>query len=88
MAHQVPWCQAILEEFIEKACLTPEEEKIMRTRVAGWSISKQAIELGMSESTVNRIVHKLKLKYDNCQKYSEILPERKKSAAETWMDTH
>ena len=60
----------------------------MRTRVAGWSRTKQSMELGMSLSTVDRIIKRLKIKYDNCEKYSPILPPRKFSAEETYMDTH
>lgn len=40
MSHQVPWNKFILEEFISIACLTKDEEMIMRTRVAGWSRTK------------------------------------------------
>lgn len=85
---QVPWNKVILEEFISLALLTKEEEMIMRTRVAGWTISKQAMTFGMSESTVNRIIKNLKIKYDAVQPYSVILPPRKQSSEEDYMDTH
>ena len=85
---QVPWNKIILEEFISLALLTKEEEMIMRTRVAGWTISKQAETFGMSESTVNRYIKLLKEKYDNVQPYSVILPPRKKSREEDYMDNH
>lgn len=88
MAKQVPWNKIILERFIELAMLDKDEEMIMRTRVAGWSVTKQAMELGMSESTVHRMIKRLKVKYDNVQKYDPILPPRKTSAEETWMDSH
>lgn len=88
MSKQVPWNVIILEEFIRLAMLTPDEEHIIRTRVAGWPITKQAMTFGMSEATVNRIVKRLKAKYDGVQPYSAILPPRKHSAAETYMDTH
>ena len=88
MAHQVPWNKIILEEFISIGGLTSEEEEIIRTRVAGWTITKQSIELGMSKSKVNYLIKRIKVKYDNCQKYSPILPPRKFSAEETYMDTH
>lgn len=88
MAKQVPWNKIILEEFIAQAMLTEDEEKVMRTRVAGWSIGKQSMQLGMSVSTINRIIKRLKIKYDNVQKYSPILPPRKTSVEETYMDTH
>lgn len=60
----------------------------MRTRVKGWTITKQAMELGMSEAKVNKIIARLKVKYDNVQKYNPMLPPRKNSAEETYMDTH
>ena len=88
MAHQVPWNKIILEEFIQLAELTEQEEWVMRTRVAGWSRTKQARELHISVETLDRIIRLLKRKYDNVQPYSPLLPPRKYSAKETWMDTH
>ena len=88
MAHQVPWGKVILEEFIAEAMLTKDEEWLMRTRVAGWSISRQAMYMNVSESTVNRMIAELKKKYDNTAKYNPLLPERKKSKEEIYMDTH
>lgn len=86
MAKQVPWNKLILEEFIKEACLSKEEEMIMRTRVAGWSRTKQSIEFGYSLSTIDRMIKTLKQKYDNVQRYDPLLPPRKFSAAEVWMD--
>lgn len=88
MAHEVPWCKIILETFIAEGCLTKDEEMIMRTRVAGWSRQKQALELGMSLSTIDRLIKSCKRKYDNAQKYNPILPPRRHSAEETWMDNN
>lgn len=88
MSHQVPWGKIILEEFIEQAALTDLEEQIMRTRVAGWSRVKQADAFGISLSTLDRIINTLKKKYDAAQKFSAILPPRKVSSQEVWMDTH
>lgn len=48
MSKQVAWNKIILEEFISLACLTKTEEMIIRTRVSGWTITKQAYELHMS----------------------------------------
>ena len=86
MAKQVPWNKIIVETFIEDAMLTKDEEMILRTRVAGWTRTKQAMELGMSVSTVDKIIATLKKKYDNVQKYNPLLPPRKTSAKETWLD--
>lgn len=88
MAHQVIWSKIVLEEFISLAGLTDTEEKIMRTRVAGWTITKQAQTFGMSESSVSRVIKVLKVKYDAVQPYSPLLPPRKFSIQELYMDTH
>lgn len=88
MAHQVPWNLIILEEFIRIGGLTKEEEEIMRTRVAGWTITQQSMRLGMSTAKVNNLIKRCKIKYDNVQPYSAILPPRKFSAQETYMDSH
>lgn len=86
MSKQVPWNKLILEEFIKEGCLTKDEEMIMRTRVAGWSRTKQSMELNISMSTVDRLIKSLKRKYDNVQKYDPILPPRRKSSEEIWLD--
>lgn len=88
MAHQVPWNKFIVEEFVREAMLTDDEEMILRTRVKGWSRTKQALELGMSVSTVDKIIARLKVKYDRVQKYDVLLPPRKPSVQETWMDNN
>lgn len=88
MSKQVIWSKLILERFIEQACLTKEEEMIMRTRVDGWTITKQACELHMSEAKVSKIIARLKKKYDAVQKYDMILPPRKNSVKETFMDNN
>lgn len=88
MAHQVPWNKIIVETFIEEAMLSEEEEMILRTRVKGWSRTKQSLELGMSISSVDKIISTLKMKYDNVAKYNPLLPPRKSSAEETWMDNN
>lgn len=86
MAKQVPWSKVILEEFIGEALLTKDEEMIIRTRVAGWSRQKQSMEFGMSLSTIDRHIAMLKKKYDLVQKYNPILPPRKFSKEEVYMD--
>ena len=84
MAKQVIRNKTILEEFIRLALLSEEEERILRTRALGWSRAKQCIEFGMSESTLDRIIKRLKLKYDSVQPYSDILPKRKSKACELY----
>lgn len=88
MSHQVPWSKIILETFIIEANLSKEEEWIMRTRVAGWSRVKQCERLHISMSTLDKRIRELKKKYDHIQKTNPLLPPRKFSAEEVWMDTH
>ena len=84
MAKQVLWNKTILDEFVRLALLSSEEENIVRTRALGWSRAKQCMEFGMSESTLDRIIKQLKLKYDSVQPYSDILPKRKSKASELY----
>lgn len=72
------WNKIILNEFIDLACLTEMEEKILRTRIAGWSRVKQSMEFNMSVSTVDCIIHSINIKYDQVQPFSNILPKRRK----------
>ena len=74
---KILWTKLVLEQFIEKALLTKEEEMIMRTRVAGWTRVKQAQEFGMSVGTVDNIIKRLRAKYDEVQRTDPILPPRK-----------
>lgn len=84
MAHQVIWTKAVVDEFIRIGGLTEFEELVLRTRVKGYSVTRQAIELNVSESTIARATKRLKIKYDNAAKYSKILPPRAYSYKETY----
>lgn len=86
MSRQVIWTKIIIEEFVKLANLTKDEEIVLRTRAAGMTIVEQSMKLKMSVSTVNRIVARLKRKYDEVQPYSVLLPPRKSSAKELYMD--
>lgn len=84
---QVRWTKKLTEDFIELAMLSDDEAYIIRSRVKNTPVSIQAAELSCSESTVHRMIAKLKKKYDVIQKeYPDKFPTRKKSAKETWMD--
>lgn len=89
MAHQVLWTQDKLDFFIQKGLLNEDEEFIMRTRCKGWTVTMQSLHLNKSESTVHNMIKSLKLKYDEVQKENtDILPPRKFSVTETYMDNH
>lgn len=47
MTNEVIWTKIVLERFIEQANLSEDEEIVMRTRAAGWSRTKQAMELNL-----------------------------------------
>lgn len=76
--RDIIWNKIILDEFIKLAILTETEEKILRTRIAGWSRVKQSMEFNMSISTVDCLIKMINQKYDMVQPYSKILPKRKK----------
>lgn len=78
----------IVETFEELAMLTDEERAVLRTRVSGMTIVEQSMKLGMSTSKVSAIIKRLKKKYDDVEKYTPLLPPRKHSAKEDYMDTH
>lgn len=88
MKPKVPWTKAMLEKFIEEGLLTEDEEQILRTRIAGWSIVKQSIEFGMSTSSVSRIVRNIRRKYLALQpKFPDIFPPMKLSKYELALDS-
>lgn len=85
MSKQVEWNKVVLEEFIEIGGLTQIEEQVMRTRVAGWSRVEQSMKFGLSIATIDRIIARLKRKYDNCQPYSPLLPPRQRCAKDMYL---
>ncbi len=67
-----------MDEFINLASLSEDEDLIIRARAAGWSRVKMCHEFNMSLAAIDRIVARLKRKYDAVQPYSDKLPVRKK----------
>lgn len=87
MRSKVPWTKTMLEKFIEEALLTEDEERILRTRVAGWSIAKQSIELNMSASTVSRMVKNIRQKYLTMHsRFPDLFPAIKPSKYDRALD--
>lgn len=85
---QVPWTKTLLEDFIQEAMLTKDEEFVIRTRCSGWSQVKQAMKLNVSTSTVSNLIGSCKKKYDNLNKqFPDRFPERVTSKVEEAMDT-
>lgn len=90
MAHQVEWTHDIVRDFEHYAILSDEECYILESRARdNTPVSIQASKLGVSESTVHRMIRKLKRKYDVVQReHPEIFKKRRRSKAEHYMDTH
>lgn len=88
MSKQVLWTRIIVEEFIRLANMTELEEEVLRTRAAGWTRTKQSDKLNVSLATIDRTIKVLKAKYDAVQPYSTILPVRRESVEELYMDSH
>lgn len=96
MPKSLCWGKIITDTFLEESGINERielgDEKarilegIMKTRVAGWSVTKQAEEFHISVDTVNKYIRELKDLYDETQKYSLILPVRKKSKKEQELD--
>lgn len=87
MNPKVPWTKTMLEKFIDEALLTKDEEQVLRTRIAGWSMMKQADEMGLSVTTVSRIIKNISRKYKAVQPlYPDIFPPLKKSKYEKALD--
>lgn len=82
MTKQVLWTKAVLEAFIKEGNLNERQQFIMRTRVNGYTISRQAEELHLSVDQVNKEISQLKKIYDATQLHSKILPPRKKDRKE------
>lgn len=74
-----------MERFIELSALTPEEEMVLRTRIAGHTIIQQSMELDMSVSSINRIIKRLKIKYDDVAKFDPMLPPRRFTVGDTYL---
>ena len=96
MPKSLVWGKIITETFLEESGINDRIklgdskarilEGIMRTRVAGWSVAKQAEEFHVSIDTVNKYIRELKDLYDETQKFSVILPIRKHSKREQELD--
>lgn len=96
MPKSLVWGKIIMETFFEESGINDRiklgdtkariMEGIMRTRVAGWTVAKQAVEFNISVDTVNKYIRELKDLYDETQKHSVILPIRKQSKKEQELD--
>jgi hypothetical protein len=83
MLLRVPWTKTMLEKFIDEGLLTKDEEQVLRTRIAGWSIVKQSEEMGLSTATISRIITNITKKYKSVQQiYPDMFPPLKETKYE------
>ena len=79
----------MLDFFKQAANLTPLECEIMETRISGMTRTQQSFYFNISVSALEKIIARLKKKYDAVQKeFPDRLKPRRASAAETYMDEH
>ena len=60
----IVWNKILLEEFLSIATFTEIEEKVLRSKLAGYTISQQADIFNMSVSSINRVLKSIDEKYD------------------------
>ena len=64
---QVLWTRKLVDTFIKEGMLTEEEKEVLLLRVKGYTIAETSELMNISDSKVNRIIRRLKIKYDNLQ---------------------
>ncbi len=70
------WNSKMLGAMQAHACLTEEENIVLMDWAKGKSIANTSVMHHMSESKVNRLRKRIRLKYDGIQIYAD-LPARK-----------
>lgn len=76
--NDIPWNEIALADFRSLACLTPEEDMVLRDWAAGRSITSTSMRRNMSTRKVNRLRDQIREKYDAVQIYTPLLPPRER----------
>lgn len=69
------WNKLMLDEFCNLALLSDVERFLIESRIKGMTICQQADELNLSISSVNRMIRRIKDKYNEVQRFSDVLPK-------------
>ena len=80
----IVWTKAIFDEFVKVAMLSEEEIAVVEASIKGHSQVKMSMDLNMSLTKINKILHRCRIKYDISQKESDILPPRKRTVKDTF----
>ena len=83
---QILWTKKIVDTFIKEGMLTEEEKEVLLLRFKGYTIAETSELMNISDSKVNRIIRRLKIKYDNLQGTLEELPKRKETTKELYRE--
>lgn len=83
---QILWTKKLVDTFIKEGMLTEEEKEVLLLRVKGYTIAETSELMNISDSKVNRIVRRLKIKYDNLQGTIKELPKRKETTKELYRE--
>lgn len=75
--HDIRWNKIILAEFRSLACLTPEENEVLRDWAKGnIDIPATADRLHIGTRKVDALRESIRRKYDDVQIYTPLLPPR------------
>ena len=74
--NDIVWDNVMLAEFRSLACLSSEEDKVLQMWSKDDSVVEMAFALNVSTRTVDRILSRIRLKYDNVRPYTPLLPDR------------
>lgn len=74
--NDLVWDQIMLSEFRSLACLSEDESKILDLWSLDKSVVQMAFALNVSPRTVDRILSRLRVKYDHVEPYTPLLPQR------------
>ena len=80
------WTRKLVDTFRKEGMLTEEEKEVLLLRVKGYTIAETSELMNISDSKVNRIIRRLKIKYDNLQGTIEELPKRKETTKELYRE--
>ena len=83
---QILWTRKLVDTFIKEGMLTEEEKEILLLRVKGYTIAETSELMNISDSKVNRIIRRLKIKYDNLKGTIKELPKRKETTKELYRE--
>lgn len=74
--NDIPWNKITLAEFRSLACLSGEEDVVLRDWADGKSVVNTSMTRSMSNRQVDKLRNQIRKKYDAVQIYTPLLPKR------------